>query len=635
LRRLLEISAAAPLLLLAAALGCADPVHPTRTTTTTQTPTSSAPVTNTTTGTLATYQAAEGSFYGGRQPIAGSHIYLFAANTSAWGDPSIPLLKASASSVKIDADGTYITTNSSGNFNLTGLYQCTPGQQVYVYASGGNPGVANGAVNAAIGMLAILGTCPSDGTFAGHISGFIINEVTTVAATYALAGFMTDGTHVSSGPSANAQQGLANAFATVTNLVDLTTGTALPGNQDNGFSPQTKLNALANLLAPCVNSSGVGSACNTLFSNTRVSATAPPPANTVAATLFIAQHPAQNVAQLFGLTAAGSPYQPTIAAAPNDWTLAITFFSDQMAGPYYPAFDSLGNLWVPGYATNTLVRFTPTGIVSNFTSGGVNQPFAVAVDANDKPWVVNFAPIGASNVSVLNNDGTGVTSTGHACAATCFFPAFDSSGNLWISGTSRTTVLSSNGSKLAAIPTDAYTSGIALDSSDRAWTLGHGGNVYRFTLPAATSQLTEPVTATTGDDLTPVAIDSGRNIWFASRANSVLGKLDPNGALLSPATGFTGGGLSGPAGIAIDGADRVWVANRDGNSLSAFASDGTALSPTAGYKADNVSGPRGIAIDPSGNVWVANFTYNSVTEFVGAATPVSTPINPRNHGQRP
>jgi streptogramin lyase len=589
------------------------------------------PASDTTVGTLLT---GDGSTYGGRQPIAGSHIYLFAANTTTWGDPSIPLLRASATGVKVDANGTYVTTSAAGAFSLTGLYQCTPGQQVYVYAAGGNPGTAN--ANATIGMLAVLGACPSDGTFAGHIANFVINEVTTVAAVYSLSGFMTDATHVASGPSANAQQGLANAFATVSNLVDLTTGTAVPGNQDgNGFSPQSKVNALANLLAPCVNSSGLGSACTTLFSNSRASATAPPPANTVAAALFIAQHPAQNVSQLFAFTAAGSPYQPTLSAAPNDWTLAITFFSDNMPGPYYPAFDSKGNLWVPGYASNTLSRFTPLGNVYNYGSTTLSQPFAVAVDANDNLWVVNFAPVGASTVAELRSDGTPITSTPYPCAATCFFPAFDASGNLWISGTTRTTVLSTTGSQTGTFPTDAYTSGLALDSSNRAWTLGHNHALYQFTPPATAKQLSQPLTAATGNDLTPVAIDSGNNIWFASSRNSVLGKLDPNGALVSPATGYTGGGLSGPAGIAVDGSERVWVTNRDGNSLSAFASDGTALSPTAGYKADNVSGPRGIAIDPSGNVWVANFTYNSVTEFIGAATPVATPINPRNHGQRP
>jgi len=463
-----------------------------------------------------------------------------------------------------------------------------------------------------------------------------MNEVTTVAAVYALSGFMTDPTHISSGPSANAKQGLANAFANITsNLIDLGTGAARQGNDEgNGVSPQAKLNTLADLLVPCINSTGTGAGCNGLFTNAKIGNTTP--TNTVAAMLHIAQHPAQNIAALFALTPANSPYQPMLSSAPNDWTLAITFFSDNMPGPYYPAFDSQGNLWVPGFANNGLTKFSPTGnVIQNYTGGGVLQPFAVAIDASDNPWIVNFAPVGAATVSVFKNNGAPITSTPYACSAACFFPAFDTSGNLWISGSTRTTVLFPAGSQVTTFATDAYTSGLALDSSNRAWTLGHGGVIYRFSLSGNTPQLSQPVTSTAGNELTPVAVDSGNNVWFASSRNGVLGKLDPNGALISPPAGFIGGGLSGPAGLAIDGSDRVWVANRDNNSVSAFSSAGATLSPITGFKADNVSGPRGIAIDASGNVWVANFTYNSVTQFVGAATPAATPITPTNRGQRP
>jgi len=634
-----RLQSASALVLLSLVIGCADPVQPTHTTATTTTTTTTTPATNTTTGTFTTSNLVEpgsdGANYGGRQPISGAHIYLFAANTSAWGAPSIPLLKASAPGVSIDSNGTYVTTNSQGNFNLTGAYACTPGQQVYVYGAGGNPGITPSQVNSSIAMLAIFGTCPSDGTFAGHISSFVMNEVTTAAAVYALAGFMTDATHVASGPSANAQNGLANAFATIQNLVDSGNGTAREGNDDNGFSPRAKLNTLADMLAPCINSTGRGVGCTNLFSNTKVGATTP--ANTVAAMLNIVKNPAQNVAPLFALAPANSPYQPMLFAAPTDWTLTITFFSDNMPGPYYPAFDSQGNLWVPGYAYNGLTKFSPLGtVIQNYTGGGLQQPFAVAIDSSDNPWVVNFAPVGASTVSVFKNNGTPVTTTPYACAAACFFPAFDTSGNLWISGSSSATVLSSTGSQVSSQWTSSFASGLAIDSTNRAWTLGQYGSIYILSVPSGSRpQLSEDLTGQTGNELTPLAIDSSNNIWFASSKTSVLGKLDPNGALISPQNGFTGGGLSAPAGIAIDGDNRVWVANRDGNSLSAFTSAGVPLSPTNGYRADNVSGPRGIAIDASGNVWIANFTYNSVTEFVGAATPVATPITPRNHGQRP
>ncbi len=154
-------------------------------------------------------------------------------------------------------------------------------------------------------------------------------------------------------------------------------------------------------------------------------------------------------------------------------------------------------------------------------------------------------------------------------------------------------------------------------------------------LPATVSSTAEFTTAASGTDLTSVAIDSSDNVWYASATNNAIGVSDKNGVLVSPANGYTGGGLNGPAQIAIDGSNRVWIANRDGNSLSAFTNTGAAISPNTGYQAPGLSNPRGLAIDAAGNVWLTNFTYNSITEFVGIATPSVTPISSTTHGQRP
>jgi DNA-binding beta-propeller fold protein YncE len=154
-------------------------------------------------------------------------------------------------------------------------------------------------------------------------------------------------------------------------------------------------------------------------------------------------------------------------------------------------------------------------------------------------------------------------------------------------------------------------------------------------LPATLSSTTQTTTAASGTDLTSVAIDSADNVWYASNKNNAIGVSDKNGVLVSPANGYTGGGLKGPAQIAVDGSNRLWVANREGNSLSAFTNSGVAISPATGYQAAGLSNPRGLAIDASGNVWLTNFTYNSITEFIGIATPSATPISPATHGQRP
>ena len=581
-----------------------------------------------------------GALHGGNQPVVGAHVYLFAANNIGYRAPSISLINPHAPGAATDSNGTYLVTNTTGGFNLGGAYSCAGGQQLYILATTGNPGLHGISNNEALAMLAALGPCPADGNLAETVPYISINELTTVATVYALAGFMSDPIHVSSADSPGSIQGLANAFAAVNTLVSISTGVSLSQNpQGNGVIPQAKLDTLANILVPCINSTSLTNGCSTLFGNAK-DTNGNAPADTATAVLNIAHNPAGNTAALFTLATANAPYQPALTAAPNDWSLAITFYADNMSGPYFAAIDSVGDLWVPGYTSNTLTKFDPLGnILSNeagFTGGGLNQPYSVAIDSSDNAWVVNFGPINASTVSKFLSNGTPATSTPYPCSSTCFFSAFDTSQNLWISAANRIIVLGSSGAPLTQFTTNAYNSGIAIDSTDHAWIPGLGRNLYRMTLPSNTQIFPESVTsASATTELIPAAIDSLGDIWFVSSKNNAVGKSDSTGKPLSPPAGYIGGGLNSPGGIAIDGANTVWVTNRSSNSISAFSNNGTAITPSTGYTADGVSGPRGIAIDPSGNLWITNFTYNSVTEFLGIATPTATPISPTNHGQRP
>jgi len=79
-----------------------------------------------------------GTVHGGQQPISGATIQLYAVGTTADGSASSPLLTST------------VTTNSNGGFN-TGSFTCpTSTTMVYLLASGGNPGLANGTNNSAI-----------------------------------------------------------------------------------------------------------------------------------------------------------------------------------------------------------------------------------------------------------------------------------------------------------------------------------------------------------------------------------------------------------------------------------------------------------------------------------------------------
>jgi hypothetical protein len=135
------------------------------------------------------------SVHGGQQPVSGSTLQLYAVGTTGDGSPATPLLTQT------------VTSDANGNFTITGAYTCPSASTlVYVTATGGNPGLSSGTNNAALALMAALGPCGSLGP-----STFIsMNELTTVAAVWALAPFMSSYSSIGSG-SADAAA-LASAF---------------------------------------------------------------------------------------------------------------------------------------------------------------------------------------------------------------------------------------------------------------------------------------------------------------------------------------------------------------------------------------------------------------------------------------
>ncbi len=105
-----------------------------------------------TAATTASVGAIQGSDYGGHAPIVGAHVFLVEANPSANGYGHLVkslLSSASANSNYPTAQDTtqgsptngmyYVTSDSTGQYQLTGDYTCDIGYPVYVYGAGGNP----------------------------------------------------------------------------------------------------------------------------------------------------------------------------------------------------------------------------------------------------------------------------------------------------------------------------------------------------------------------------------------------------------------------------------------------------------------------------------------------------------------
>ena len=248
------------------------------------------------------------SVRGGQQPVAGATIQLYAAGTTGIGSASRPLLDPGA------------RTDSGGRFSLIGLFSCpSPDAEVYIVAQGGDPLGSSGRTNSASALMTMMGSC---GSLTKRTS-IAINEATTVASIWSMSSYMTS---VSNLGSVSGDPAFATAVSQVNELIDTGHGVA-PGTVPAGYVSQTpKLNTIADIIASCVRSSGGeagdGSACGNLFLYTEA-ATGDASTDTADAALHMAKNPTSNVERLFALQSPASPFQPSLDAAPSDWSLSL------------------------------------------------------------------------------------------------------------------------------------------------------------------------------------------------------------------------------------------------------------------------------------------------------------------------
>ncbi len=551
-------------------------------------------------------------------------MQVYAAGNSGYGSAGSSLLSTS--------------TDASGTFTLS-TYRCAESSTlVYLVATGGNPGLVAGTNNASLALMVALGPCGS----LSSTSAITLNEVTTVASVWALAQFMSPGANV--GVSSGNLQGLVNSFATVNNLVNVSTGT-VPGTAlpTGAVAPTSVLNTLANILDSCAGSNGNAGACAQLF------ATATPngltaPTNTIDAALDIALNPGHNLSSLYSLVPANPPFQSSLSSAPGDWTLPINYTGGGLNEPSALAIDQAGNVWIADYV-HAVTELSPQGQAlspaAGFTGGGLNESYGLTIDNHGNVWVVNEQSPGSVNgglgsVTEFSSSGQIVSGSNGFSGGGINFPvaaASDSAGNIWISnyGNSTATVLANSGTTLSS--SSGYGRGqlnfpvaVAVDANQNAWLANQSG----ATVTSISSDGTQATPFTCCNGPSGLAIDRHGNVWVANFLGDSVSELSNAGVVLS--SGYSGGGLLRPQGIAVDGQGNIWIANYHGNSISELegadgTSPGTPLSPATGFgQSAGLSLPFAVAIDASGNLWVSSFASNTVTEYLGAAAPVKTPL---------
>ncbi|HTH54191.1 MAG TPA: NHL repeat-containing protein [Edaphobacter sp.] len=547
-----------------------------------------------------------GEVYSGQhRPVSGAKVFLFAVGSSGYGAGAKSLLASPG------------VTDSNGEFSLTDAYSCpTAETPVYLMSAGGDAGAG---VNGGAVLMSALGACSQLGS-----SRVAVSEITTVASAYALAQFMAPGTS-SIGASSTNSKGLLNAFRTVSNLYDGSTGVLRAKTPaGNGTVPVSKIDSLANVLANCVESTTSSLACTNLYQATTVAGKKP--SDTLTSVLLLALHPELS---LKSLTLSG-PYQPSLAGAPNDWTLSVEYTGGGLKYGQLIAADGTGNIWVPN-ATNpgTLSEFDPAGEPlsgpAGFKGGGLNYPQAVAIDQAGNVWAANE---GNDSVSKCSSSGAPLSGSGYTATGlkAPYALTLDGNGNVFtVNGNNTMTKLSSSGVEAGQFQQGAldFPYAVAVDRSQNVWVANYGySNAVSKLSNGGTPAAANGYTGGGVSGAVGIAIDAGGNAWVASFDHAVLSKLSAAGSPLS------GSGYTLPAGAAsilVDGDNTVWTANSDG-SISRFSNTGTAITPPTGFVSDGATAEVGIAIDLSGNVWTSDNYVNSLFEYIGAAAPTMVPL---------
>jgi hypothetical protein len=383
--------------------------------------------------------AMHGKAHGGQQPIVGATLQLYAVGSTGYGS-AYPYAAGSTSLLN-----KVIQTDASGSFTINDDdYQCPSSPtEVYLVATGGDPGGAGTPANSSLAIMTALGPCESLNDLPYYKPGAYveISELTTVASVWALAPFMTGIANV--GASGNNAQGLINAFATANKLANMSTGTvsgpALPTGGSLPLTTVQTINTLADILAACVNSAGdtgPDSTCDMLFTTATVKGVKP--ADTITAAMNLAQNPNLGTS-LTMLVPSRPPFSPTLSAVPADFSLVITYSGGGISKPSGIATDTGGNVWVANLGSNSVTELDafgatttdPTGFLSGATGykmGSLSAPTAIALDQSGNAWVANgnntVTEIGANGATGTLFNGGGINLPSGI--------AVDSSSNVWV-----------------------------------------------------------------------------------------------------------------------------------------------------------------------------------------------------------
>jgi hypothetical protein len=555
-------------------------------------------------GSVAPAVALGGNVQGGHRPVVGASVQLYAASSVGLGSVALPLLQKA------------VASDSNGNFSIPAEYSCpSASSAIYVVASGGSASSSAGE-NSALMLTAMLGPCSGLAAL-GSVS---VNEVTTVGSVWPLAHYFTSPTHL--GYASN-DTSFPGAVSSVPEFINLAQGSS-PGTPTSTsyFAENNKLNSLADVLAACVSSSGGtagdGSPCGELFSMAS-SAGGTAPTDTLTAAIKIAQNPDNNVAAIYGLVKGSTAFEPTVTAAPSDWTLPlISVVATPSISPVTGTYAGTQDVTITDATAGSTIYYTTDGTVPTSSSTVYTGPIPIAVSST-----VNAIAVLAGASSGVASSTLTITSAlpaaklaflqqpSNALTGATMSPAVtvavqDSNGNTVTSATNPVTLALTSGSGLTGTLTATPKNGVATFSN---LSIGTAGS---YTLSATSPSLTSATSA--GFSITAGTTGPAAKLAFVQQPTSAL-----TGATISPAVT-----------VAVEDSNGNPVTSAT-NPITVALAAGTGLAGTLTATPQNgVATFSNLSVSVAGSYTLSatstNLTSATSTSFtIGTSTSTNTP----------